>query len=219
MDRLVEHLYPIRTVEGPDNTEDLKQVNDRVSTSRVIGLGEPVHGIHEISTLRHRLFARLVRQHEVRLLGLEVHFSEALSINDYVVHGEGDPIEMLDQLAFWIWKTEAFCDLLNWIRACLTYWKLNENMSAEQTQEIAETLTREGLFPPEDIELVRWDGTPDGWGIALMEADNYGAVNNAFNMWRAAAGDTAFFEKTMTAPAAPVEEIRPQQAALLERLE
>lgn len=101
----------------------------------------------------------------------------------------------------------------------LTYWKVNEGLSAERTQEIAETLTREGLFPPEDVELLRWDGTPDGWGVAVIEADDYAAVNNALNMWRAAAGDTAFFEETKTAPAAPVEEIIPQQAAILEELE
>lgn len=100
----------------------------------------------------------------------------------------------------------------------LTYWKINENLSVERTQEIAEKLTREGLFPPENVELVRWDGTPDGWGIALLEADDYDAVNECLNMWRVAAGGTAFFEETRTAPAAPVQEIIPQQAALLDRL-
>lgn len=99
----------------------------------------------------------------------------------------------------------------------LTYWKLNENMSTEQRNEIAMTLTQEQTFPPEDVELVRWDGTPDGWGIALMEADDFAAVNNALNMWRTAAGDTAFFEETRTAPAAPTEDIIAQQAAMLEQ--
>lgn len=101
----------------------------------------------------------------------------------------------------------------------LTYWKLNEDLSARETNEIAQSLTEEGLFPPEDAEVIRWDGTPDGWGIVLWEADDYSAVNNGINMWRAAAGESAFFEETRTAPAAPVAEIIPQQAALLDRLE
>lgn len=101
----------------------------------------------------------------------------------------------------------------------LTYWKLNESMSAEHRQQIAETLTSEGLFPPEDVELVRWDGTPDGWGVAIMEADDPQAINNALNMWRIAGGETAFFEKTMTAPAAPVEETLAEQSQLLDRIE
>lgn len=101
----------------------------------------------------------------------------------------------------------------------LTYWKLNEGLSARKTNEIAMSLTEEGMFPPEGAEIIRWDGTPDGWGIVLWDADDYAAVNNGLNMWRAAAGETAFFEKTMTAPAAPAEEIIPQQAEMLERME
>ncbi|MFC7215012.1 hypothetical protein ACFQO4_13110 [Saliphagus sp. GCM10025334] len=101
----------------------------------------------------------------------------------------------------------------------LTYWKLNEGLSARETNEIARSLTEEGLFPPENADVVRWDATPDGWGIVIWEASDYAAVNDGLNMWRVAADETAFFEETKTAPAAPVEEIIPQQAALLERLE
>ena len=98
----------------------------------------------------------------------------------------------------------------------LTYWKLNEGLSSQKTNEIATQLTEEGMFSPEDVEVIRWDGTPDGWGIVVWEADDVQAINNGLNMWRAAAGETAFFEKTQTAPAAPVEETVSQQAAMLE---
>lgn len=101
----------------------------------------------------------------------------------------------------------------------LTYWKVNEGLSNKRIQEIAQSLTEEGLFPPEGVEIIRWDGTPDLWGIVLWEADDFAGVNNGLAVWRAAAGEEAFFETTKTAPAAPVEEILPQTAALLERVE
>lgn len=101
----------------------------------------------------------------------------------------------------------------------LIYWKINEELSAEQNQEIAERLTTEGQFPPEDQELIRWDATPDGWGIAVVEADDVASVHRGLNMWRAAAGDTAFFEETKTAPALPAQELIAENAALLEDLE
>lgn len=101
----------------------------------------------------------------------------------------------------------------------VTYWKLNEGISTRETNEIATSLTQEGLFPPEGAEVVRWDATPDGWGIVVWEADEFRAVNDGLNVWRAAAGETAFFEETRTAPAAPVEDVIPATAALLERLE
>lgn len=101
----------------------------------------------------------------------------------------------------------------------LTHWKLNEGLSPQKTNEIAIQLTEEGLFPPENVNVIRWDGTPDGWGIVVWEADSIEAITNAINVWRAAAGETAFFEETTTAPAAPVEDIVAQQAAFLEQFE
>lgn len=96
----------------------------------------------------------------------------------------------------------------------LTYYELNEEMSAEDTQEAAQAITGSGDFPPEDVELVNWVGTPDGWGVAIVEADDFEAVNGALNVWRTAAA--GFFETTKTAPAAPAADIIAQQAALLD---
>lgn len=101
----------------------------------------------------------------------------------------------------------------------LTYYELNENISAEQSNEVARTLTEEGLFPPEGADVITWVGTPDGWGISLWEADDYETIHTGLNMWRVAAEEAAFFEMTKTAPAAPVEEVIQHQAALVELLE
>lgn len=96
----------------------------------------------------------------------------------------------------------------------LTYWKLNEDMSVEERQEVAQRLTSSGLFPPDDVEIIRWDGTPDGWGIVLAEADSADAIGNMINMWRIA-GD-GFFEETVTAPALPVQEALEQTQELFD---
>lgn len=99
----------------------------------------------------------------------------------------------------------------------LTHWKVNEDMSVKERIEIGRTLTEEGHFPPENVEMLRWDGTPDGWGIVLWEADEFEAVNKALNLWRASG--TPFFEETKTAPAAPVADQIPQLAEVLEELQ
>ena len=65
----------------------------------------------------------------------------------------------------------------------LTHWKLNEDMSVADRHEIAETLTQEGALPPDGVEILRWDGTPDGWGIVLWETDDHAAMDAALNMW------------------------------------
>lgn len=86
----------------------------------------------------------------------------------------------------------------------ITYWELNENMSVEQRQQVAKQLTSSGQFPPEHVEVLRWDATPDGWGVLIAEADSAAEYFKALNMWRVEG--TGFFKSTKTAPALPVQE-------------
>ncbi len=84
----------------------------------------------------------------------------------------------------------------------LSYWELNENMPETQRVEIANKLTASGLFPPKGVKVLRWDETPDGWGILLVEADSALEVTQALAVWRMAG--TGFFKMTKTAPAFPL---------------
>jgi hypothetical protein len=88
----------------------------------------------------------------------------------------------------------------------LTYWELNENMSMEERLQAAQKLFSSGLFPPKGVNILRWDTTPDGWGILLVEADNAADVFRSINLWRAAG--TGFFKAIKTSPALPVPEAR-----------
>lgn len=47
----------------------------------------------------------------------------------------------------------------------LCYWELNENMPVIDHLKLGKMLLESGLFPPPGIELIRFDMTPDYWGI------------------------------------------------------
>lgn len=98
----------------------------------------------------------------------------------------------------------------------VTYWELNESMPVRERVEIARRLTEDGHFPPDDVEVLRWDATPDDWGILVLEAASAEAVQNALALWRASGA--GFFSTTRTAPAVPVREAVGNTAALLEEL-
>lgn len=98
----------------------------------------------------------------------------------------------------------------------LTYWELDEQMSVLQRQQAAEKLTNLKLFPPENVNILRWDATPDGWGILVCEAENAEAINRAINIWRATGA--GFFKVTKTSPAMPVKEVIASTAELLQTL-
>jgi hypothetical protein len=94
----------------------------------------------------------------------------------------------------------------------LTYWELNENMPMKERLEAAHKVTASGLFPPKGVKIVRWDMTPDEWGILLLEAEDVADVHRALSLWRVAGA--GFFRLTKTAPTHPAQ----QAIALLREL-
>lgn len=72
----------------------------------------------------------------------------------------------------------------------LCSWELNENMSSAGRMGIAERLWAGGLCPPPEVKILRWDETPDAWGILLFEAGSPVEAAAALALWRA--GGPAF---------------------------
>lgn len=95
----------------------------------------------------------------------------------------------------------------------LTYWELNENMPAAERLQVAQRLMSSGLFPPKGVNLIRFDVTPDAWGILIYEAENAADVDRAIYIWRAAGA--GFFKSTKTSSAMPIQEHAPVVAELL----
>jgi len=89
-------------------------------------------------------------------------------------------------------------------------------MSSGEQIQIAQKLMSSGLFPSKGVTILRWDGTPDNWGILLCEAETAADINQALAMWRAAGA--GFFKTTRTAPAMPIQESMPLTAELLKTL-
>ena len=86
----------------------------------------------------------------------------------------------------------------------LMYWELNEEISGSARLNAVEKLKTAGLFPPENIEVLRFDVTPDYWGITLVNADTVADVSDFINMWRTAC--PGIFKITKISPARPIQE-------------
>jgi hypothetical protein len=86
----------------------------------------------------------------------------------------------------------------------LMYWELNENISVKERVKAADMLISSGHFPPENIEIIRFDITSDNWGVILVDADSAEDVSNLNNMWRIVC--PGIFKMTKVSPARPVQE-------------
>lgn len=87
-----------------------------IGSARIVALGEATHGTREFFQLKHRLFEFLVMEMGFTTFAIEANWPESLAINDYVLHGQGDPAKALAGLHFWTWNTEEVLDLIHWMR-------------------------------------------------------------------------------------------------------
>ena len=89
----------------------------------------------------------------------------------------------------------------------LVYWELNEATPAAQRLEASQKLQSSGLFPPKNAKVIRWDATPDLWGVLTLDAEDTADVFRAVNVWRVAV--PGFFKTLRVSPALPVAETMP----------
>lgn len=98
----------------------------------------------------------------------------------------------------------------------VTYWELNEDVGAAVGLQAANKVMAAGLFPPQNVKIIRWDSTPDNWGILIAEADNAEAIFDMLSVWRASA--PGFFKITKTSPALPVQDAIGRGVSVLQKL-
>ena len=83
---------------------------------RIVGAGEATHGTGDFFKFKHRLIQFFVKEMGFSFVAAEVPFSEALTVNEYVLHGKGDPAEALKGVYFWMWQTNETLALVQWMR-------------------------------------------------------------------------------------------------------
>jgi erythromycin esterase len=114
-DRLTERAVPLDGTDPELDLADLDPLVDRLRGARVVGLGEATHGTREFFQLKHRLIRLMVERLDCRIVALEANFSETLAIDEYIVHGRGDPKDALEGIYFWTWDTEEVLALIEWL--------------------------------------------------------------------------------------------------------
>jgi erythromycin esterase len=111
------HAVPLKTVEPDSGFEDLAPLKEIIDDARLVCLGESRHDIHEQFRLKHRFIEFLVEELDFSVLVLEESLPHARSLDAYVLGGDGDPQQILNDLAGWfLWDTREILDLISWLR-------------------------------------------------------------------------------------------------------
>ena len=110
------HQAPLRTAVAGQGYDDLRPLAAIVGKARIVALGEATHGTREFFQLKHRVLEYLVAEQGFTVFAIEANWPESLAVDDYVLHGTGDPAKALAGLYFWTWNTEEVLDMIRWMR-------------------------------------------------------------------------------------------------------
>ncbi|HVE69792.1 MAG TPA: erythromycin esterase family protein [Thermoanaerobaculia bacterium] len=82
----------------------------------VVALGDITHATHEVYAAKQTLVPQLVAR-GFRTIVFEAPYTEYKALDQYVLHGIGDPAATLNQPYYWFWDTNEILDLIEWARA------------------------------------------------------------------------------------------------------
>ena len=99
----------------------------------------------------------------------------------------------------------------------LIYWEFNEQVTPVQHAEAMKKLTQAELFPPNNINIIRFDVTPAGWGSSLQEAESVADIVKSLAAWRMAC--PGIFQEVKVSPAIPAEEALAEMEEIIKKLE
>jgi len=120
VDALEDGAYPLRSVEPGGDTSDLRALDQMIGPARVVGLGEATHSSHDFFALKDREFRHLVEEEGFRTFALEGSWSTGLRLDDYVLHGTGDPRRIMSeefQSEYLWWNNTDYLKLVEWMRS------------------------------------------------------------------------------------------------------
>ena len=66
--------------------------------------------------MKHRFVEWFTSKSDTTIFVIEASMPEARIVNDYVLHGKGDPRNALAGMHFWVWNTQEVLDLIEWMR-------------------------------------------------------------------------------------------------------
>ncbi len=164
---LNKNIIPISALYAGSGFKDLKPFGELVADARIVSLGECTHGSSEIFSMKHRLLEYLVIEKGFTIFSIEANMPEAYALNEFVLHGKGDPKKLISGMYFWTWYTQEVLDMVLWMK------KYNE------TGESKIMFTGFDMQFPEEASSITRQYLTKEKGSLLPLLDNYDSIVRA----------------------------------------
>jgi len=108
--------YSLDATLPGDPLDDLAPLRPALGGATVVGLGEALHGVAEVTTLKHRFARLLVERMGYRTIAWEEDWTTGLEIDAYIRGGPGDADHLVARMSPQ-YQTAEVADVLRWLRA------------------------------------------------------------------------------------------------------
>tara|TARA_R110002073_G_C9441547_1_gene577404 strand:+ start:51 stop:1775 length:1725 start_codon:yes stop_codon:yes gene_type:complete len=116
IDWLKQNIQTLKTYEISDNNNDLNFLSKVIGNSKIVALGENTHGSSEIFKMKSRLVKYLQENENFNIFSIEANMPEAYKLNDYIIDGKGNPINLIKGMYFWTWRTQEVLNMVEWMK-------------------------------------------------------------------------------------------------------
>ncbi len=109
-------IHPLKTFDPTiEDSGDLDILGQIIGDKKIVALGEVTHGSSEIFKMKHRIIKYLHKQHNFDVFSMEANMPEANRLNQYIIDGQGNPIELIKGMHFWTLCNQEVLDLVEWM--------------------------------------------------------------------------------------------------------
>jgi erythromycin esterase len=108
--------HEIKTTSFDVPQKDLLFLEELLKTKKIVSMGEATHGTREFAAIKSRFFKFLALRLNFNVIALEVDFSKALAVNEYILGKRNDGEDALKGLEFFHCVNQETLTLINWMR-------------------------------------------------------------------------------------------------------
>ena len=123
-----KNAYILESVDPNSSYKDLMPLKSILNDKKIIGIGEATHNTKEFFQVKHKFMKFLIEELNYKAFAMEIDFSSASYINDYIINGNESGKNALLKTELWFWKTEEMLDFIDWLKTYNIDKPINEKV-------------------------------------------------------------------------------------------
>lgn len=126
---LTDNAHELSTTQLDAPQADLLFLKPMLKDKNIVSMGEATHGTKEFTAIKARFFKFLVQHLDFSVIAVEVDFSKALPVNDYVLGRRNDAENVVKNLGYFHCANGETLALIKWMREYNDQVKEQEKIS------------------------------------------------------------------------------------------